>query len=55
MPQTETFEQEQVQEIPGWIKNTAGWWGDGLLPDQDFVNGMQWMIENGIMTIQTNS
>ena len=31
------------------------WWDDGLLPDQDFVNGIQWLIKNGIMKIQINS
>ncbi|MFB5611598.1 MAG: hypothetical protein ACE5RT_07315, partial [Nitrosopumilaceae archaeon] len=37
--------------IPEWIKNNAGWWADGLIGDSDFVSGIQFLIEEGIMTI----
>ncbi len=37
--------------IPDWIKNNAGWWADGLIDDNSFVSGLQWLISNGIMTI----
>jgi len=38
-------------QIPEWIKNNAGWWSDGLIGDSDFVLGIQWLINEGIMTI----
>ena len=41
----------QEATIPGWIKNNAGWWADGLIDDSSFVSGVQWLISNGIMTI----
>jgi len=37
--------------IPNWIKNNAGWWADGIIPDSAFVSGLQWLISNGIMNI----
>jgi hypothetical protein len=37
--------------IPGWIKNTAKWWHDGQVGDSDFIKGLQYMIQNGIMKI----
>ena len=37
--------------IPSWIKNNAGWWSDGIIPDSAFVSGIQWLISNGIMNI----
>ena len=37
--------------IPSWIKNNAGWWSDGSIPDNAFVSGLQWLISNGIITI----
>jgi len=37
--------------IPPWIKNNAGWWADGMIPDDAFVSGLQWLISNGIMKI----
>lgn len=42
--------------IPGWIKNNAKWWSEGQLGDYDFVKGIQYMIQHGIMKIpQTQS
>ena len=38
-------------EIPGWIKNNAGWWANGDIGDDAFVQGLQYLIEEGIMTI----
>jgi hypothetical protein len=37
--------------IPGWIKNNAGWWADGMIDDASFVSGIQWLISNGVMNI----
>jgi len=37
--------------IPGWIKNTAKWWSEGQVGDSDFIKGLQYMIQNGIMVI----
>jgi hypothetical protein len=37
--------------IPRWVKNTAGWWSSGSVGDQDFVKGIQWLIQNGIMHV----
>ena len=37
--------------IPTWIKNNAGWWAEGLIPDSAFVSGLQWLISNDIMNI----
>ena len=40
-----------AEEIPSWIKNNADWWAQGLITDDDFVKGIQYLIENGIMGI----
>ena len=37
--------------VPGWIKNNAGWWADGLIDDSSFVSGIQWLITNEIIYI----
>ena len=41
--------------IPTWIKNTAGWWANGDIPDSAFVSGLKWLIENGIMHISAEA
>ena len=42
---------EEVEDIPDWIKNTAGWWAEDQIDDGSFVSGVQWLISNGIMSI----
>jgi len=39
------------QNVPDWIKNNAGWWADGLISEDDFVNGIKWLVENGVIRI----
>ena len=43
--------------IPYWIKNNAGWWADNKISDDDFTSGIEYMIENNIIKVstQTNS
>jgi len=36
--------------IPTWVKNTAGWWADDLISDNEFVSGIQWLMENGLLS-----
>ncbi|HJT10563.1 MAG TPA: hypothetical protein VJ771_07260, partial [Candidatus Nitrosotalea sp.] len=45
----------QNSVIPSWVKKTAGWWSSGQVGDQDFVKGIQYMIQNGIMQIPQQS
>ena len=44
-----------TQEIPGWIKNNAKWWADGLLDDDSFISGIQFLINQEIITISATS
>ena len=39
-------------QIPSWIKNNAGWWSDGKIDDNSFVQGIQYLIKEGIMRIE---
>ena len=38
--------------IPDWVKNTAGWWADGQIPDSAFLQGIQFLIKEEIITVQ---
>ena len=38
-------------EIPAWIKTNAGWWADGAIDDDSFVQGIQFLIREGFMRI----
>jgi len=37
--------------VPLWIKDIAGWWAEGMVSDSEFVNGLQYLISQGIITI----
>ena len=37
--------------VPGWIKNTAGWWADGTIDENTFVQAVQWLVSNNIIEI----
>ena len=39
------------QEIPAWIKNNAAWWAEGQIDDETFVQGIQYLITNGILQV----
>ena len=43
--------QAQDSEIPSWIKNNAGWWATDLIDDSSFLQGIQYLIKEGIMVI----
>ena len=38
-------------EIPSWVKNNAGWWAEGLIPDSAFLSGLEWLIDHGIIIV----
>ena len=38
-------------KIPSWIKNNAGWWADGIINDEDFATGIQYLIKTGIIIV----
>ena len=42
---------EPSSEIPSWIKNNAEWWAAGAIDDDSFIQGIQFLIKEGIMEI----
>ena len=41
------------KEIPNWIKNNAGWWMNGQIPDSDFIYGIEYLIQKNVILIHT--
>ncbi len=39
------------EKVPDWIRNNAGWWADGLITEDDFVKGIQYLVEQGIIKV----
>ena len=42
---------EREQNVPDWVRNNAGWWADGLISDDDFVSGIKYLVEQGIIRV----
>ncbi len=40
-----------AEEVPAWVKNNAGWWADGTISESEFVQGIQFLIEDGIIVV----
>jgi hypothetical protein len=44
---------QESYNIPSWIKNNAKWWSQGQISDDDYINGVQYLIQKGIMQVPT--
>ena len=44
--------KETSSTIPNWIKNNAEWWASGAIDDDAFIQGIQFLIKEGILEIQ---
>lgn len=47
-----TPQTNNLTEIPQWIKNNADWWSKGTISDTDFLNGIEFLIQTNVITIQ---
>ena len=41
--------QEEIQ-IPSWIKNVAGWWANDEISENEFLTGIEYLINNNIIS-----
>ena len=47
-----SFSIDANPTIPSWIKNGAKWWADDKISDSDFINGIEYLSKENIITIQ---
>ena len=40
-----------AEGVPAWVKNNAGWWADGTISESEFIQGIQFLIKDGIIVI----
>jgi len=43
----------QDAQIPNWVKNVAGWWGSGIISENEFVTGIEYLINNNILLLHS--
>ncbi len=39
------------QDVPNWIKETAQWWNDGLITDEVYLKGIDYLLDMGILQV----
>lgn len=45
----------QNQSIPSWVKTNAGWWAEGQIDDDAFIQGIQYLVNNQIIIIPNDN
>jgi len=55
----ESFVEPPIQtqnesDIPGWIKNNAAWWAENKISESEFLQAIEYLIENNIMEISNS-
>jgi len=43
----------QDAQIPGWIKDVAGWWASGEISENEFLIGIEYLINNNIILLRS--
>ena len=47
-----SFGEEEQFSIPNWIKETAGFWSQNEISDQDFLNSVAYLINNDLLYVE---
>jgi hypothetical protein len=42
-------------KVPAWVKNNAEWWAKDSIDDDTFVSGIQFLIQEEIISVSTQS
>jgi len=45
----------QISDVPDWVKNNAKWWSEGKISEQEYLDGIKFLIDNQIIKVQTFS
>ena len=43
-----------AENVPEWVKNTAGWWADDKISEEEFVNAIEFLVKENIMQVNVS-
>ena len=46
---------KSIEQVPVWIKNNAGWWANGDIDDDSFIQGIQFLIKENILEVDSSA
>ncbi|AFS80209.1 hypothetical protein NKOR_01515 [Candidatus Nitrosopumilus koreensis AR1] len=42
------------ENVPDWVKNSARWWSSDTISDGEFIDGLEHLVETGVITIESS-
>lgn len=42
-----------AESVPEWVKNTALWYGEGIVSEEEFLNMIKFLIENEVIVLDS--
>ncbi len=42
---------EERKPVPTWVRNTAGWWADGQISENEFMSAIQFLVKESIIVL----
>ena len=46
-----SIQNVSAENVPDWVKNTAGWWSTDAITEKEFVNAIEFLANNGIIQV----
>ena len=43
-----------AENVPGWVKNTAGWWATDAISETEFVNAVEFLVKENIIQVNAS-
>ncbi len=48
-----TVNVANAESVPEWVKNTALWYGEGIVSESEFINMIKFLIENEVIKLES--
>ena len=46
-----TIDSINAENVPDWVKNTAGWWATDVISEKEFVNAIEYLATEQIIQV----
>jgi len=43
-----------AENVPDWVKNTAGWWAEDVISETEFVNAIEYLVKENIIQVNVS-
>ena len=43
-----------AENVPDWVKNTAGWWAEDVISETEFVNAIAYLVKENIIQVNVS-